>query len=166
MLRNICHYFDYSLYYTLANFHNCSVNYLVFLCIFVLLPYFCKQIQHEREIILVFCFSFVGVCIFHPPVLSIAASPGPEPHSRSPALALSLYLPALAPNLYLPVLIPNFYLPALAYDFITSPGPEFAYTKLVSSICKCIYGPDLQFVLPVRSLNMHLPYFWLQQWQQ
>ena len=157
MLRNICHYFDYSLYYALANFHNCSVNYLVFLWVFVLLPCFCKQIQHEREIILVFCFSFVGVCIFHPPVLCIAPTPDSGPHSRSPALALSLYLP---------VLVPNFYLSALAYNFITSPEPEFAYTKLVSSICKCIYGPDLQFVLPVRSLNMHLPYFWQQQWQQ
>ena len=44
------------------------------------------------------------------------------------------WFPALAPNLYLAV---------LAYSFITSPGPEFACTNLVSSICICIYSPGL-----------------------
>ena len=66
----------------------------------------------------------------------------------------------MAPSLYLPALAPYLYLPALAYKFITSPGPEFAYTNLVSSICICIYGPGLQFVLPFRGLNLHLPYYW------
>ena len=36
----------------------------------------------------------------------------------------------MAPSLYLPVLDPRLYLPTLAYIFITSPGPEFAYTNL------------------------------------
>ena len=52
---------------------------------------------------------FAGVCISRHPVLCLA-----------------------------PVLAPNLYLPALAYNFITSPGPEFAHTNLVSSICICI----------------------------
>ena len=76
------------------------------------------------------------------------------------ALAPNLYLLALAPNLCLSPLAPNLHLPTLAYNFITSPGSEFAYTNLVSSICICIYGPGLRFVLPVRSLNIHLPYYW------
>ena len=80
--------------------------------------------------------------------------------SQPPALAPNLCLTAQTPNLYLPALAPSLYLPALAYNFITSPGPEFAYTNLVSSICICIYGPGLRFVLPVRGLNLHLPYYW------
>ena len=72
-----------------------------------------------------------------------------------------------ASNFSLPVLAPNLYLSALAYNFITSPGPEFAYTNIVSSICICIYGPDLRFILPVRGLNLYLHYYWQQQqWQQ
>ena len=82
------------------------------------------------------------------------------PNLYLPALAPNLYLPALAPNLYLPALAPNLYLPALAYNFITSLGPEFAYSNLLSSICICIYGPGLRFVLPVWDLNLHLPYYW------
>ena len=66
--------------------------------------------------------------------------------------------PTLAPNSYVPALMPNLYLPALAYNFITSLGPEFAYTNPVSSICICVYGLGLRFVLTVRSLNMSLPY--------
>ena len=76
------------------------------------------------------------------------------------ALARNLYLPALAPNLYLWALTPNLYLPALAYNFITSPRPEFAYANLISSICTCIYGAGLQFVLRVRGLNLHLARHW------
>ena len=63
-------------------------------------------------------------------------------------------------NNNLPVLAPNLYSPALIYNFITIPLPEFAYTNLVSSICICIYGPGLRFVLTGWSLNMHLPYCW------
>ena len=77
-----------------------------------------------------------------------------------PALAPNFYLPALASKLHLPVLAPNLYSPALIYNFITIPGPDFAYTNLVSSICICIYGPGLRFVFTGRSLNMHLPYCW------
>ena len=66
----------------------------------------------------------------------------------------------MVPNLYLPALAPNLYLPALAYNFITSPGPEFTYINLVSSICICIYGPGLRFVLPDRGLDLHWPYYW------
>ena len=77
----------------------------------------------------------------------------PRPFSWPPALAL-------APNLHLPGLALNLYLPTLAYNFITSPEPEFGYTNLVSSICICIQSPELQFVLPVRGLNMHLLYYW------
>ena len=53
------------------------------------------------------------------------------------------WFPALAPNLCLAALAPNLYLAVLAYSFITSPGPEFACTNLVSSICICIYSPGL-----------------------
>ena len=67
------------------------------------------------------------------------------PRSRSLVLAPDLCLPVLAPNLYLPTLASNLYLRSLAYNFITSLGPEFAYTNLVSS--------GIRFVLPVRGLN-------------
>ena len=86
-------------------------------------------------------------CLYIP-----APSPllGPQPWSL--ALAPNLYLPALAPNLYLsalaltlclPALALNLYLPALAPTlclpqiciYRLSPGPEFAYTDLVSPIC-------------------------------
>ena len=63
------------------------------------------------------------------------------PNLCLPVLAPNWYLPYLTPNLYLPALDPNMYVPALVYNFITSPGPEFAYTKLVSSTCICIYHP-------------------------
>ena len=98
---------------------------------------------------------------FPAPALCLALAPSPCPQfvftgsyfqfvftGSGPQLCL----PALAANLCLPALVPNSYLPALAYNFITSPGPEFAHTNLVSSICICIYGPGLRFVLPVRSL--------------
>ena len=62
-------------------------------------------------------------------------------------------------NLYLPALTPNLYLPALAYNFITNPGPDFAYTNFVSRICICIYSLGVKFVLTVGSLNLHLPYY-------
>ena len=86
--------------------------------------------------------------------------PDPRLFAWPTTLALILCLTALAPNLHLLALAPNLYLPALAYIFITSPGPEFAYTNHVSSIYICIYSPDLRFVLPVRGLDLHLPYYW------
>ena len=113
---------------------------------------------------------------FPSPVLNLCL-PALAPNLYLPALASNLYLPVLAPNLYLPALAPNFYLPALppnfhlpglapnlylpilAYNFIASPGSEFAYTNLVPSICSCIYSPGLWFVLPVRCLNLHLPHY-------
>ena len=130
----------------------------------------------------------ICVCISQPPALCLALGPGPLPRSWPsppvlasqfefpspvlnlclpalapnlylPALASNLYLPVLAPNLYLPVLAPNLYLPILAYNFIVSPGSEFAYINLVPSICSCIYSPGLWFVLPVRCLNLHLPHY-------
>ena len=58
------------------------------------------------------------------------------------------------------VLALNLYLPVLAYNFIASPGPDFAYTDLASSVCICIYDPGPRFVLSVWGLNLHLPYYW------
>ena len=84
--------------------------------------------------------------------------PTRAPKLYLPALAPNLYLPALAVGLYLLALAPKLYLPALAYGFITSPGREFTYTNLVSSVCICIYGPCIRFELPVRGLNLHLLY--------
>ena len=116
-----------------------------------------KQIfkKHLAFLVLIGCLYFL--------VHGHGLSPWPQfptlaPNSYLPALVPNLYLPALASNLHLLVLAPNLYLPALAYNFINSPGPEFAYTNLVSSICICIYGPGLRFAWTVRSLNMHLPY--------
>ena len=124
-----------------------------------------------------------GVCISRPKAVCLAPGSGPDPGPQfvftSPGTQFvftgagpNLYLPVLAPNLHLLVLASNLhlqalatnlYLPVLAYNLITSPGPELAYTNLVSSICICIYGPGLQLVLPVQIL----PYCWYQQqWQQ
>ena len=108
------------------------------------------------------------VCISRPPALRLAPnlSPvpqfvfiGPGPQYIFTGPGPQLYLPVLAPNLHLPALAPNLYLPALAYNFITSAGPEFTYTNLVSSICACIYGPGLRLVLTAQGLNSHLPYY-------
>ena len=79
--------------------------------------------------------------------------PGPRSFAWPPALVPNMYLLALAPNLYLPALAPNLYLPALANNFITSLGPDFAYTDRFFSICICIYGPGPRFVLMVWGLN-------------
>ena len=127
------------------------------------------------------------VCISRSSALFLAPGPDLGPQPRPPALASNLCLPTLAPNLYLPVLAPNlhlptldpdlylpelspnFHLPALApnlyfptlgYNFITSQGPEFTHTNIFPLICTCIYCPCLRFVLPVRGLNLHLPYYW------
>ena len=76
--------------------------------------------------------------------------PGPWPFAWLLALAPNFVFTSSGPqfvftgpdpNLYLPALDPNLYLPALVYNFVASPGPEFAYAKLVSSICICIYRP-------------------------
>ena len=118
-----------------------------------------KQIFKKHLAFLV----FIGCFYFPAPTMVLVPVP------QFPTLAPNSYLPALVPNLYLLelasklcllVLAPNLYLPALAYNFITSPGPEFAYTNLVSSICICIYGPGRRFALTVWSLDMHLPYCW------
>ena len=111
-----------------------------------------KQIfkKHLAFLVLIRCLYFL--------VPGHGLSPWPQfptlaPNSYLPALMPNLYLPALASKLHLLVLAPNLYSPALAYNFITSPGPEFAYTNLVSSICICIYGLGLRFALTVRSLK-------------
>ena len=99
--------------------------------------------------------------LYLPALVPNLCLPALAPNWYLPALAPNLYLPALAPNLYLtvvvlnlclPALAPNLYIPALAYNFVTSPGAEFTYTDLVSSICICIYGPGVRFELPVRGL--------------
>ena len=107
-----------------------------------------KQIfkKHLAFLVLIGCLYFLAPC--H----------GLSPWLQFPTLAPNSYLPALVPNLYLPALASKLHLLVLAYNFITSPGPEFAYTNLVFSICICIYGPGLRFVLTIRNLNMHLPY--------
>ena len=69
----------------------------------------------------------------HFPVPGPLPDPWPWPPTLVPnlyllAMAPNLYLPVLAPNLYLPTLVPTLYLPTLANNFITSPGPDFAYT--------------------------------------
>ena len=102
----------------------------------------------------------MGVCISRSP--PFAWPPALAPNLYLLALVPNLCLPALSSNLYLPALDSNLHLPTLAYNFITSPGPEFAYTSLVSSICICIYGHGLRFLLPIRGLNFHLPYYYQQ----
>ena len=116
-----------------------------------------KQIfkKHLAFLVLIGCLYFLAPSHGLSPWLQF---PTLAPNSYLPALVPNLYLPTLASKLYLLVLAPNLYLLDLAYNFITSPGAEFAYTNLVSSICICIYGPGLRFVLTVRSLSMHLPY--------
>ena len=99
-----------------------------------------------------------GLCISLPPVLA----PNLyllvlDPNLYLPTLVPNFYLTVLALNFYLPTLVANLYLQALANNFITSPGPDFAYTELVSSICICIYGAGPRFVLLVWGLNLHLP---------
>ena len=106
------------------------------------------------KILQLLCYNFFmtkisGVCISRP-----------RSFAWPTALAHNLCLPVPVSNLYLPALVPNLYLLAQAYNFITSPGPKFAYANLVSSICICIYGPGLQFVLTVRDMNLHLPYYY------
>ena len=54
------------------------------------------------------------------------------------SIVFTLYLPALDPNLYLPALTPTLCLPQI-FIYRLSPGPEFAYTDLVSPIS--IYWP-------------------------
>ena len=121
------------------------------------------------------------------PWLPLPRTPALTPNLYLPTLNSYMYLPTLAPNLYLPVLAPNLYLPALAPNlYLTALAPNlflpplapnlhlptwstillpvwglvFSYTDLVSSICVCIYGPGLRFVLPIGDLNLHLPYYW------
>ena len=108
MLRNICHYFDYSLYYTLANFHNCSVNYLVFLCIFVLLPYFLAWKRNHSRVLLLFC-----GCLYFP-------SPGPF-HCPQPWPWPPLPVPGPCPQFV-------FTGPGTQFVF-TGPGPQFLFTS-------------------------------------
>ena len=83
----------------------------------------------------------------------LASGPGPGSGTQFvfTGPGLQLVLPALALNLCLL---------ATVYKFITSPGPEFAYTNLVSSICICVYSPGLRFVLLVQGLKLHLSYYW------
>ena len=90
-------------------------------------------------------------------------SPGPQFLFTGPNFP-NLYLPVLAPDLCLPALVPIcIYQPQFTI-LLPVPSPSFAYTDLVCSICVCIYGPGLRFVLSIWDLNLHLPYYW-QQWQ-
>ena len=107
------------------------------------------------------------VCISRFSALFLAPGPDLGSQSRSPAsnlclptLAPDLYLPELSPNFHLPVLAPNLYFLTQGYNFITSQGTEFTHTNISPLICTCIYCPCLRFVLPVRDLNLHLPYCW------
>ena len=119
-----------------------------------------------------------GLCFSRSPALCLAPVPGPGPQfvftdpgsqfvftGPGPVFVFTglghqFVFTGPDPNLCLLALAPNLYLPALAYNFITTTWPEFPYTDLVYPICICIYGPGLRFVLPVRSLNLHLPYYW------
>ena len=121
------------------NMWKCIWFYLIVLFYFVYLRTAFLQCREKSECL---CFPAPG------------PSPGPRPQPPAlasilylPALASNLYLPALAPTLCLPALEPNLCLPALAPTLCLTqiciyrldPGPEFAYTDLVSPIC--IYWP-------------------------
>ena len=75
----------------------------------------------------------------------VFTGPGPQFVITGPGLQFAftgpgpnLYLLALAPNFYLPVLASTLCLPQICI-YRVSPGPEFAYTDLISPIC--IYWP-------------------------
>ena len=91
-------------------------------------------------------------------------------------MGLCIYRPLdLTPNFYLAVLGPNLYIlarpPIYVYEpwpkiciyqpypkyYFTSLGAKFAYADLDFSICICISGPGLSFLLPVQGLDLHLP---------
>ena len=95
--------------------------------------------------------------------------PVPRPFAWPPALApICIYRSWLSICIYRPCSSICVYRPWLQICIyrlwptilLQVRGLSFAYTDLVSSICICIYDPCLRFVLPVRGLNLHLPYYW------